>query len=115
MNKPDSEELRKHIERTNAELDALYERWMSHFREPKSIEDDSIFTKDEEEAWKASEPDFNKRIVKPSDHKRKGDAMLALLFLALATPHIFMQLAASPTEISQLPPPTIKVTLPNFA
>ncbi|MGP8069186.1 MAG: hypothetical protein ACLP5V_04800 [Candidatus Bathyarchaeia archaeon] len=67
---------------------------------------------DELQTLLTSQPNFTKPIAKPLVRKRKGDAMVAILFLALITPHAFLLLAL-PTEISQPKPPTIKVPLPG--
>jgi hypothetical protein len=70
---------------------------------------DAGFTQTEKEAWQGQEPNFKKQIVKPLQRKRRGHAVLAILFLALATPHIFMQAAGLPNGLLQHP----KVHVPN--
>jgi hypothetical protein len=64
--KVNDEELRRLVERTDAELNALYNRWKTNFREPKCV-DDFVFTEDEKKAWSRAEPDFTKPIVKHLD------------------------------------------------
>lgn len=55
-------ELSKLVERTDAELHALYEVWMANFRESRFMTD-FLFTKNEEKAWRETEPNFPKSIV----------------------------------------------------
>ena len=68
----------------------------------------------EAQAWLNTEPDFKKQITEPLDRKRKGRAMLAMLLLALAAPHIF--LPSSPNGLLQhqkIHVPNEELTLPG--
>jgi hypothetical protein len=64
--------------------------------------------------WAEQEPTFTKRIFTPLDPKRElYRTILSIVLLVLVisqTTHAIA--AASPTEISQPHPPTMKVTLP---
>jgi len=59
--KMNDEEVRKLVERADAEFRALEKR-MAKFRKSRF---DAIFTKDEKRAWAQTEPNFPKPIIKP--------------------------------------------------
>ena len=56
-------ELSKLVERTDAEVHALYDVWMTNFRESRYMAD-FLFTNDEKKAWFQGEPNFPKRIAR---------------------------------------------------
>lgn len=67
-------DLRKTAEKVDRKLNSLYAKWMAHFKTidtNRTLTDDFVFTEDEEEAWKASEQNFTKRIATVIPTKRR--------------------------------------------
>jgi len=58
----DDENLQRLVELTDAELHALYEVWMTNFRDSHYMAD-FLFTKEGKKAWLQAEPNYPKPII----------------------------------------------------
>ena len=57
-----------------------------------------VLTKEDMSAWQKNEPNYTKRIARPLTRKRKGQLMLAFLFLSLTMPRLVVP-ANRPNEL----------------